>query len=256
MPSFMIHTIAGERMIKQLKLTDEDKKKFFISNLLPDTVDRSLYASYRGQERRDRKQKIKRITHFRTDYTQTFEYPNLELFLDKYKEQTKKDINYLAYFFHLYTDYYYFAIYLPTIITFYDKNHNISTKREDNVYVEIKNFNREMDHDDFWDNFGNESIYADYSRLNKYLVNKYPLSFKPKELIKYIHNSNYKVDMEETNSNLAIQAIESLKNIVDEATNKDIEQTKIFTIDQIEKLMDDIVSSFLDKYKDLLNNYY
>jgi hypothetical protein len=255
MPSFMIHTIAGEKMIKKLHLENEDKKKFFISNLVPDTLDRSAYAQYKGEERRSRKQKIKRITHFRTDFNQIFEYPNLELFLSKYEEQTKKDINFLGYFFHLYTDYYYFSHYLPQIIVFYDKNHNISKRREENVYVEIKNYNREIGHEDFWDNYGKESIYEDYSRLNKYLVNKYPLSFAPKELIEYLKTNNYKVDMEEINSDYAIQAIENLKRIVDECLGEEKEQLKIFTIDQIENLIDETVNTFLDKYESLLKEY-
>lgn len=256
MPSFMIHTIAGERMIKQLKFTEEDKKKFFISNLVPDTLDRNTYIKYKGEERRTRKQQVKRITHFRTEFDKVFEYPNLDLFLSKYEQQTKEDINFLGYFFHLYTDYYYFAKYLPNIIVFYDKDHNISNRREDNFFVEIKNYNREIDHESFWDNYGHESIYEDYSRLNKYLVNKYPLSFKPNDLIKYLKQGKYKIDMEEINSKYAIQAIERIKEIVEECTGQKEEQLRIFTIDQIEKLMDDIVSSFLNEYKDLLKNYY
>ena len=255
MPSFMIHTIAGEKMIKKLNLQEEDKKKFFISNLLPDTVDRKYYKEYKGAERRARKQQIKRITHFRTDYSHTFEYPNLEYFLSKYEEQVKVDINFLAYFFHLYTDYYYFAKYLPTIITFYDKDHKESKSRSENVTVEIKNYHTEIDHEDFWDNFGDKSIYSDYSRLNQYLISKYKLSFETDELINYLNSTNYNVDMEEINPSLAIQALNNLKRIVTESLKQPEEKLKIFTIDQIENLMDETVSTFLETYGYLLEGY-
>lgn len=255
MPSFMIHTISGEKMLKKLNLQTEDRLKFFISNLIPDTVDRKAYDKYKGEERRTRKQKIKRITHFRTDYSKMFEYPNLEYYLSKYEQQTKEDINYLGYFFHLYTDYYYFSKYLPKIIVFYDKDHNISPKREENIFVELKNYNREIDHEAFWDNLGEESIYSDYSRLNKYLVNKYPLSFKPKELIDYLKEGKYELHMEEINPKNAIDAIDKLEIIVNECLGKKEEQPRIFTIDQIENLIDETVNTFLDKYGYLLEKY-
>ncbi len=61
--------------------------------------------------------------------------------------------------------------------------------------------------------------------------------------------------MEEINSDYAIQAIENLKRIVDECLGEEKEQLKIFTIDQIENLIDETVNTFLDKYESLLKEY-
>ena len=36
MPSFIVHSIAGEKIMEYLKLNGEAKNKFFIANLLPD----------------------------------------------------------------------------------------------------------------------------------------------------------------------------------------------------------------------------
>ena len=255
MPSFMIHTICGEKMLKKLKLDEEDKKKFFISNLMPDIVDESALADYTGVERARRKMEIKRTSHFRTDFHNMFEYPDVDYFLSKYENQAKEDINFFAYFFHLYTDYYYFIKFLSKILTYYDKDHKIATEREKTKYIRVNRTNKEMLHNEFWNGDNKESIYEDYSRLNKYLVNKYPLTFNHEELMDYIKNHNYKIDMEEINSDYAYQALETVDSIIKESLGQPEEEPQILTIDQVEELMDNVVNTFLEKYDNIITKF-
>ncbi len=252
MPSYLVHTIAGEKLMKHLSLTEEEKNQFFISNLLPDVKEKINTEGLSKEEIRNQTQIKKRITHFRTEFNHAFEYPDLNYFLSKYKESVKNDIKVFGYFFHLYTDYYYFKNYLPTIITFLDKDENISPRREDNKYVIIKNKNKRMDHEDFWDNTNKDSLYQEYSRLNKLLVRDYNIQINPKKLQDYIKKKNYKIDIEEVNPEGMNTILNQISDIIKEAKEGVPEELIIFTEKQITDMIEKIVTSFLKDYKKII----
>ena len=254
MPSFVIHTVCGDKILKHLDVSNDDKIKFLIGNILPDTDPYDIPSNLDELQKRLLTQKMKKSTHFRTEENVVIQVPNLNIFLDKYEDIIKSDINALAYFFHLYTDRYYFTKFLPKFITFYDKNNNKALTYNDVDTVLIHKDKRVMKRDDFWSKSKSNGLYADYSRSNNYLLKQYPLSFNINELKEYLKYNEYYVDIKEINCNKAMDGINSLERVI-ELSKTYTDELTIFTIDMLSSLIEEVYNSFMEEYGYLLNNY-
>ena len=122
MPSYIGHTACAYELLKHLNINENEKIRFIIGNLIPDIKQVDIDYTLDEFINKRRIQKSKRVTHFRKETNFILEYPHCRIFLEKYEKEVKEHIETMAYFFHLYTDYYYFKYFLPDIITFLDDN--------------------------------------------------------------------------------------------------------------------------------------
>ena len=90
MPSFAIHAICGNELLKEINLSENAKKSFIIANIIPD-VNRIPGFRYKNtKEKINSIQYNKKTTHFRTDDKALLEYPDLDMFLEKYSGNVKE----------------------------------------------------------------------------------------------------------------------------------------------------------------------
>ena len=254
MPSFAIHTVCGIELLKKLKVDDNSKRDFIIGNILPDV---SRVRDYKNKDDLDKRKSIqdrKMITHFRVDDDIVLQYPDLNKFLDKYEGSVKKNIISLAYFFHLYTDYYYFKIFLNDILCFYDKDMNITNSKKNVYYVKILRNNEVYEFKKLFNKLGNDSIYNDYSISNKYLINKYNLNIDYDDLIEYIDQEGFTTEIKESNSLFAYYAIIKLRKYLKDLEIVD-DKLRYFTYEEFDSLVENIINNFIKDYGYLLDNY-
>ena len=254
MPSFAIHTVCGIELLKKLKVDDNSKRDFIIGNILPDV---SRVRDYKNKDDLDKRKSIqdrKMITHFRVDDDIVLQYPDLNKFLNKYEDSVKKNIISLAYFFHLYTDYYYFKIFLNDILCFYDKDMNITNSKKNVYYVKILRNNEVYEFKKLFNKLGNDSIYNDYSISNKYLINKYNLNIDYDDLIEYIDQEGFTTEIKESNTLFAYYAIIKLRKYLKDLEIVD-DKLRYFTYEEFDSLVENIINNFIKDYGYLLDNY-
>lgn len=161
MPGYILHLTSAQivlNMIEERAHTKFDaklKNDFFVGNLLPDTVRDKTASHFRNPRYSD----------------QMIEYPDLDMFLNKYK-YLLGDISCLGYYFHLYIDCKFFTEYLPSIVTLQNADGQVVTKRDEVAQVEIKRNGQQIPRQQF---FSKDYYYGDYTRMNTYLVDKYHL---------------------------------------------------------------------------------
>ena len=174
--------------MRNMKVTDEEKNKFFLGNLIPDTKQREYKSSDNEIISHD-----KILTHFKTNHEPILEYPDLDLFLSKYGELVNTNSLVFGYFFHLYADYYYFKYYLPDKLSFLDDNYNETTDHNYS-YVKSKKNGKILTTDDFWNRKKSSGIYYEYSRMNNYLISKYKFTYDVSDYLPLIDGLEVPID--------------------------------------------------------------
>ncbi|MDO4941814.1 MAG: hypothetical protein Q4E73_03105 [Lachnospiraceae bacterium] len=159
MPGYIMHMAEANLILNEIgKDKDEQWKRLFIAgNLLPDT----------------KKKQEKVTSHFWAPDTlgDMAIAPDLELFLNKYRGMLHDPIV-LGYYAHLYLDERFVNIYWKDMVSFYDDLGNIQKKKKDITRAEIKKNGQIVSRDQF---FSGEYYYGDYSKLNRYFVDKYSI---------------------------------------------------------------------------------
>ena len=255
MPSFAIHNICGLKLLKKLKVDESDKNRFIIGNILPDVSRVRNYNELDELSKIRAIQNRKKETHFRKNTGKIIEYPDCNEFLLKYKKDIQDDIVSLAYFFHLYTDYYYFKNIFSKKITFYDKNMEITDIKSNFKYVKINKTGEIILGSDFFNKRNKKSIYKEYSRCNSYLAKKYDFKIDVNELVEYIDQNGFMANIDETNSLYAYYAIRKIQKYVNNIDISDNEKLLVFEEKDLDLLVNDVVDSFLKKYSKLLVKY-
>jgi len=254
MPSFAIHAICGNELIKDFDISDNAKKSFFIGNIIPDV---SRIPGYKDKDYVTKRKSIqdrKKITHFRTNKDAVLAYPDLDKFLEKYSGSVKSNIASFAYFFHLYTDYYYFRKFLPGILTFYDKNMNQINDSESVYYVKINRTGEVVKYKDLFNKDNENGIYKDYSISNNYLIKKYSLDLDYDVFFDYIDQNGFYIDIEETKSIFAYYAVLKMKKYLKDEIVFDNELS-VFCKSDLDNLIDNVVKSFKKEYGYILSAY-
>lgn len=167
MPGYILHLTAAKMALDKLQKIDMGFKDsriqndFFAGSLLPDTVN-------------DNAQKDQ--SHFRNPmfHGNMVEYPDLQLFLKKYRSLLK-DVSCLGYYFHLYVDRMFFKEYLPQIVIFLNQNHQETLLRKDVQWAYLNRTGQMIPIGDF---FSGIWYYGDYTKMNTYLVEQYQLPVK------------------------------------------------------------------------------
>lgn len=205
MASSMIHIAVANEVNKKL---NRDKSKLFIGTIAPDI------SKLVGES------KIK--SHFQD---KDDNIPNLEKFLDKYKNDLNDDFV-LGYYIHLVVDYLWFKYFLTEI-----ENSKMITKL-DGTEVKCNG------------NMFSQYIYNDYTNLNIRLIDEYELDLK----IFYSEVPEFKNIIEEI-------PMDKINLIVDKA-GEIVENTKVrkdfvFNIDNIKKFIETSTELTLSKLKEI-----
>lgn len=140
MASAIIHLAVANELNKVL---NREYKPYMIGSIAPDIWKQVGEPS-----------KVK--SHFK-DYEDA-EVPNLDRFLDKYRDKLDDDFV-LGYYIHLLTDYYWFKYFIPSI---YNEDKSIM-KRLDGTKIYLT------------DDEAGELIYNDYTNLNVQVIDEYNL---------------------------------------------------------------------------------
>lgn len=252
MPSFIIHSVAGEELCKRLGFDKEMQNMFFVGNLLPDTVQLERNPNWSPEELRKAVQKEKHISHFRTNLENILLYPDLKFFLSEYENIVKDDIVALGYFFHLYTDYYYFAKFLPKMITFLmEDKENVAKIKIDNKYNRINKTGKVIPKSDFWSKTNEDGIYGEYNRLNKYIINKYNFRYNV-DLYRRILNDNFIMPIKEIKVDGIDNLLDELNGFYKKSIESSEEEFRIFNKSDVDNLITDVVDNFLINYNYLI----
>ena len=207
MASSMIHIAVANEINKKL---NRDKSKLLIGTIAPD-ISKLIGETKVKSHFQDRNDNI----------------PNLDKFLDKYKEKLNDDFV-LGYYIHLLTDYLWFK-YFMTEVRFEDSN--IITKL-DGTNIKCNG------------NMFTLYIYNDYTNLNIKLIDEYDLDLK----IFYNEIPVFENIIQEI-------PMEKISLIVDKA-GEIIENTKehkefVFNLDNINKFIETSVEIILGNLKEL-----
>ena len=252
MPSFIGHTACAFKLIEQLKLTEEEKTKFIIGNLIPDIKQVDIDYSLDEFINKKNIQRSKRVTHFRRNTNKILEFPNCDTFINKYEKETKKHIETLAYFFHLCTDYYYFREFLPKVITFLDYEQKVVTERDNFYYVKINKNGKIVSAKSFFSKLSKQSLYKEYSRSNSYLIRKFNINIDVEKLRDYIKEKKYNCHVEEVDLTKINDIFNRLEKVYN---NLEDDELLVFEKKQLDKFVNNVVNVFIKNYGYLLEKY-
>ena len=245
MASFAMHYIAGEIFLNSLDIepTDFNKNYFRLGNLVVDTLGLNNYS-------RDEKLKLKMITHFRDedDGDKCIQIPNVDKFMNKYKDLVDNDYSVLGYLFHLYTDKVFFEYLYRDVIEVLDKDMKRTNIKKDGIYVKAFKNGKIFKLDDFYSGSSIGGLYKDYSNMNKYLINKYHIMFNYDELKDFSNNYFKNPGIGEIDYNNICEVIDKMDNIFRESINNKDEELIVFDIDGIENFISKTVDGFNNKY--------
>ena len=209
MASAIIHLAVASEMNK---IINKDYKSIMIGSIAPDIWKQVGEPS-----------KVK--SHFK-DYEDAVA-PNLDKFLDKYKDMLKDDFV-LGYYIHLLTDYYWFKYFIPNL---YDKDKSI-IKRLDGTKLYLT------------DDEAGELIYNDYTNLNVEVIDTYQLRLD----IFYEELPEFKDIISEIPMNKLDVLMEKMGIIIKNST---YDKEYIFDIDLIKNFVEVCISGITDNLKKL-----
>ena len=177
MPSYVIHHIAGTKLLDKYKVSDKKKGLFLLGNLIPDSIKTlgNETDPIKVKELRDKYYKEiqheKNATHFRRkeDFNKNVQLCYLEDFLAKYGHLID-DPTVFGYYYHLFVDNYFFSTVFDETFTCLDSNgHETDLSADTKNYLVLKN-KKILTPDVFWSHAG---IYDDYTKMNKILLDYY-----------------------------------------------------------------------------------
>lgn len=269
MASFVIHHIAGIRLLEilsdyyDINLTEVQKNQFLLGNLIVDSVKtKATIPSNLGDDEvkeMRRKfalmiQKEKNATHFRYESEQglVIQVPNLNDFVDKYSRLIIDDFTVLGYFFHLYTDKMFFGDLFMDTFECLDREQNVTIYLKDVENVRIKKNNILCSINDFFDHKYSGSIYNDYTKINKILLDYYNIVFdqnKFLDAVRYFINPG----VEEVDYSNIIEIINKTNTFISDSYKCNDSNLNVFDEEIIKKFIDNISKSFFENYDYLIN---
>lgn len=252
MPSYVIHYICGNKLIENYKVTPKEKSLFLVGNLIPDSskifgnVDiTSIKNDFRKIHRKEI-QTEKLTTHFRRkeDRNNVVMLPYPEQFKNKYGIT---DLVTLGYYYHLYTDKYFFNDIFKKSFEFLDNNLEITSNNNEAIYVRIKKNNKVVSKDEF---FSTSYLYHDYTVMNKLLLEYFRIMFNENELREYINeieNNIEEVDFKNIES-----VIRDTLLYIEESKNTDDTNLKVFDKNIIINFINELNNNFYRENKQLI----
>lgn len=223
MPGFILHLTSAKMLLNQLPdhphfpYMIASENDFMTGSLLPDATAN------------------KNRTHFRNLLyaDKMMLWPDLKRFLSSYQNQLSNDL-YLGYYFHLYIDKRFFKDYIPQIVSFYDKEGKITDIRNEICSVLIHKSNQCISLTDY---LSEKYYYGDYTKMNRYLVEKYQL---PTELYPHLPQNGIEgIHSEDMNGLLSM-----LKKFMDLSPCA-VEELTVFELSPLLEFLGKATSDFL-----------
>ena len=188
MPSYVIHHIAGNKLLDKYKICDKERGLFLLGNLIPDSS--KIFGNETNSQKiralkdeyKEDIQKEKISTHFRRseDISKNVQLPYLKYFMDKYGDIID-DPTVLGYYYHLFVDREFFGPIFNETFTCLDSNNVPTDNSCDTKKYQILKSSEILAPKLFWSNSG---IYGDYTKMNKLLLEYYGVVFDENELRK------------------------------------------------------------------------
>ena len=200
--------------------TKEDENMFLIGCIIPDATDRKRKSHFRNVEQSGLIRQV----------------PDLKLFKEKYGNRLNNPF-FLGYMFHLYIDLRFFSEYLTKLVTFYDKDENITEYIKDGEKVMI---NRTGEMVSVKEYRSDEYYYGDYTRMNTYLIKRFNI---PMDIFK----CDEIPEMEEINADYYSKFIDNMLSYLD-VDEDEVNNLKVFDIDNIIKYISKWTNDFIKEY--------
>ena len=270
MASFLIHHIAGKVFLNtiqnklKIKLTDYQKCNFLLGNLIVDSskltfkIKEDISLDEVKNLKKIQKieiQKEKDITHFRDMENDNLcvKAPNVEKFICKYNNLLKVDISSLGYLFHLYTDKMFFGDLFNQNFVCLDINGNNTVYTDEAVLIkDIKN-NKVYDISEVFSFDSDVSIYQDYTKMNKILLDKYNIVFDYKKLIDFAKSFN-NPGIEEVDYNNIFNVLNETENFIEASYNIQGLSLCVFDYVTVDRFIGDVVDNFISTYEKIVLN--
>ena len=231
MPGFILHITAAQMLFEKCLNTAEvsvpnvssfrssiDWNAFQAGNLIADSVTDKTYSHFRHPARQEK----------------LMVYPDLDLFLDKYR-QLLCDSSCLGYYFHLYIDRVYAKDYIPQVVTFYDANGQEAEDRKDITHALIKRTGELVPIKTI---FSDEYYYGDFTKLNTYLINRFNLST---DLACDVVNPG----IEEVDYKDIQKILKQLQGYLDVSEDA-VKELKVFDIEDLLRFLDEAAGMFVE----------
>lgn len=252
MPSYVIHYICGSKLIENYHVTSKEKSLFLVGNLIPDSskifgnIDITSRKKDFRKIHREAIQKEKLTTHFRSteDKDNVVMLPYPDHFKKKYEII---DFITLGYYYHLYTDKFFFNDIFNKSFEFLDSNLNITSNNTEALYVRIKKNNKVVSKSEF---FSTTYLYHDYTIMNKLLLEYFEIRFNEDELREYINeieNNIEEVDFKNIES-----VIRDTLFYIEESKGTDDRNLEVFDKNIIIKFINELNNKFSEENKQLL----
>lgn len=260
MPSYVVHYTVSEllldRISKSYRISDYQKNYFRCGNLIVDSLkgDYNVDSCVKEEDRDSvaselfwKKQEEKNVTHFREDGDYVFRIPDMDKFIKKYDDLLKKDFSVLGYLFHLYTDRVYFTELMNKTVMFLDGNLERTYRESESVYVEVIRTGKRYFVDSFWAGSDGDTIYDEYTRLCKYVIETFHIHFDKKELKKFAKENFVVSKVEEVDYRKIGEVLDAVDGYIQESYEWDSE-FRMFLKNDIEEFIHGIVERFIEEY--------
>lgn len=233
MPGYILHLAEAELILQKMRnegfIFDEEwMNAFRIGNLIPDT-----------------KRKTDKVTsHFwdEKDMVNWAIPPKVENFLEKYKNvvDAAHPVE-LGYYVHLLLDEAFVNEYWEKIIVFMDGKGQVAKRKDEVTTVFLKNKKCEVSVQDF---FSSKNYYGDYSRMNDYFLDKYPIQIP--ELKSGLVCLIDEVTLEEM-----VQVVEELCDLQNASEQESSQELRVFQLEDLEEFIKEQAKNMFENYKKL-----
>lgn len=264
MASFVIHNIAGERLLKLLEdnygvnLSVDKRYEFLLGNLIVDSSKLKFQKLDGMTEEKSKKvfrkrvQEEKKMTHFRNedDTDLCIQVPNLSKFENKYGDLLSSSLAAIGYLFHLYTDKMFFEELFTSTFDTLDKRMMPTIYTSETKMMRVRKNNQIYTIEEFWDGDSKTSIYHDYTVMNKILLDYYGSSFDKDKLLDRV-GTFVNPGIEEVEFSNVVSIINKTASFINDSYNVSDNTLNIFDEDIVKKFIDDNADNFINKYFNL-----
>lgn len=267
MASFVVHNIAGEKFLRLLEesginLSPEQKDKFLLGNLIVDSskIKKVIPEGVSAEELKKIKKYYRNLiqdekiaTHFRdnNDLELCIQKPDLSKFINKYGNLFKEDISVLGYFFHLFTDKLFFEDLFKATFSCLDKDGRETNYAKEVTSMYVKKNGRIYSQIEFWNGDNKESIYHDYTVMNKILLEYYGCIFDKNRLLDS-SKSFINPGIEEVDYSNITSVLNKTESFIKESYATEDNTLYVFDYDMVKNFISVVAHNFFNTYYDLI----
>lgn len=268
MASFVMHHTSGVELINKLsreygiKIGEENIYNFLLGNLIVDSSNLKLTipsglnneeVSLIKKTYQKKVQEEKISTHFRDngDIDLCIQVPNVGKFLQKYNNLVSSDFSALGYLFHLYTDKMFFEYLFDKTFECLDNEKNKTVYAGELRFIKILKNNNLVSAEDFFNGEKSESIYNDYTVMNKLVLMHFQILFDASKMQGHI-NDFINPGIEEVNYQNITSVINKTNIFIRESYEVENNALNVFKEEDVYNFIEYISNKFLDEYRDVI----